>query len=86
MLFNTVINPDAMTGTVGRGPPLAPLLTPFCLPAHRPQLCSLEGEHGRGKTEAGAPMWRVMAESRVCPEHLTQTWAGSAAPPSSQGG
>lgn len=43
MPFNTVINPDAMTGTVGWGPPLATLPPPFFLPNHHPQLQSLEG-------------------------------------------
>lgn len=62
MPFNTVINPDIVTGIVGRGLTLGTLLPPFCVPAHHPWLCSLQGSR-QGELEPEAPMCRVMVKA-----------------------
>lgn len=81
MPFNTVINPDAMTGTVGWGPPLATLPPPFFPPHSPPSAVPLGGQRG---VRTGSSRLKVTAEGWASPEHLTGTPAGYA-PPGSRG-
>lgn len=78
MPFNTVINPDATTGTVGQGPPLATLPLPFFIPACCSQLCCSEGR-GQGD-EPGAPVLEAVAGSWAKPCAPPASWAGEVAP------
>lgn len=67
MPFNTVINPDATTGTVDQGPPLATLPLPFFVPACCSQLCCSEGR-GQGM-DPELLCWRPWPGAGPSPAH-----------------